>query len=220
MGPSTLLGFEIQQHIIDTGSLFDSARIGPISGPHRQGIQQNLLSSSWRRITKEAHYLTLPCIVIITNGSQGSSAPWSGPLNRDLLVFNSFVKALNRSYRNLLEMLTLSFFLNGLVQKDRKDYYQIADSLPYLADVNVALGLVCKFYLERVVEGKSAAEALELTEKAFPTCNSVKSDLEKGFAFWSQLFTAIETLDKARSIEKSTFEMFLGANEWLQKVRF
>ncbi|KAG1062920.1 hypothetical protein G6F42_027308 [Rhizopus arrhizus] len=63
------------------------------------------------------------------------STPWSGPLNRDLLVFNSFVKALNRSYRNLLEMLTLSFFLNGLVQKNRKDYYQIADSLPYLADL-------------------------------------------------------------------------------------
>lgn len=65
-------------------------------------------------------------IAILLNNLLQSS-PWSGPLNRDLLVFNSFVKALNRSYRNLLEMLTLSFFLNGLVQKDRKDYYQIAD---------------------------------------------------------------------------------------------
>ncbi|MBM6387602.1 MAG: hypothetical protein JSY10_27080 [Paenibacillus sp.] len=55
------------------------------------------------------------------------SSPWSGPLNRDLLVFNSFVKALNRSYRNLCEMLTLSLFLNNLVKKDRTDYYQIAD---------------------------------------------------------------------------------------------
>ncbi|KAL7309521.1 hypothetical protein PS15m_010389 [Mucor circinelloides] len=148
------------------------------------------------------------------------STPWSGPLNRDLLVFNSFVKALNRSYRNLLEMLTLSFFLNGLVQKNRKDYYQIADSLPYLADVNVALGLVCKHYLERIVEGQSATEALASAEKAFPTCNSVKSDLEKGFAFWKQLYAAIESLDKAKSIEKSTFEMFHSANEWLQKVKF
>lgn len=52
---------------------------------------------------------------------------WSGPLNRDLLVFNSFVKALNRSYRNLCEMLTLSFFLNGLVVKDRDDYFEIND---------------------------------------------------------------------------------------------
>lgn len=89
-----------------------------------------------------------------------------------------------------------------------------------MADVNVALGLVCKFYLERIVEGQSAVEALASTEKAFPTCNSVKSDLEKGFSFWNQLYTAIESLEKAKSIEKSTFEMFQGANEWLQKVKF
>lgn len=89
-----------------------------------------------------------------------------------------------------------------------------------MADVNVALGLVCKHYLERTVEGQSAAEALAATEKAFPTCQSVKSDLEKGFAFWKQLYAAIESLDKAKSVEKSTFEMFQGANDWLQKVKF
>ncbi|KAI9262056.1 temperature dependent protein affecting M2 dsRNA replication-domain-containing protein [Sporodiniella umbellata] len=55
------------------------------------------------------------------------SALWSGPLYRDLLVFNGFVKALNRSYRNLYEMLTLSFFLNGLVTKERDDYFEIND---------------------------------------------------------------------------------------------
>ncbi|RCH91950.1 hypothetical protein CU098_001354, partial [Rhizopus stolonifer] len=148
------------------------------------------------------------------------SIPWSGPLNRDLLVFNSFVKALNRSYRNLCEMLTLSFFLNGLVKKDRDDYYSIADSLPYMADVNVALGLVCKHYLERITEGKSPLESLSLTEKAFPTCESVKSDLEQGFQFWNQLFEAVQTLFKTESIHSTTLDMFQGANQWLQKNRF
>ncbi|KAG2214324.1 hypothetical protein INT47_000880 [Mucor saturninus] len=148
------------------------------------------------------------------------SSPWTGPLNRDVLVFNSFVKALNRSYRNLCEMLTLSLFLNGLVKKERTDYFQITDSLPYLADPNVALGLVCKFYLERIVEGQSALEALSLTEKAFPTCISVKSDLETGFEFWNQLFQAVQTLLKAKSMTSTTFEMFAGANEWLNKSKF
>lgn len=148
------------------------------------------------------------------------SCPWSGPLNRDLLVFNSFVKALNRSYRNLCEMLTLSLFLNGIVKKERNDYFQITDSLPYLADPNVALGLVCKYYLERIVEGQSAVEALSMTEKAFPTCISAKSDLEKGFEFWHQLFQAVQTLEKAKSITPTTFDMFSGANEWLNKSKF
>ncbi|CAO3618472.1 unnamed protein product [Mucor hiemalis] len=148
------------------------------------------------------------------------SAQWTGPLNRDLLAFNGFAKALNRSYRNLLEMLTLSFFLNGLVKKDRDDYYQITDSLPFLADSNVALGLVCKHYLERIVEGQSAVEALTSTEKAFPTCISVKADLEKGFQFWNQLFQSIQTLQKAQSISSTTFDMFSDANVWLCKNKF
>ncbi|KAG2236720.1 hypothetical protein INT48_000718 [Thamnidium elegans] len=148
------------------------------------------------------------------------SSPWSGPLNRDLLVFNSFVKALNRSYRNLCEMLTLSLFLNNLVKKDRTDYYQIADSLPYLADPNVALGLVCKHYLERIVEGQSPVEALSSTEKTFPTCICVKSDLEKGFEFWQQLFKAVESLEKSQSITANTFNMFADANQWLNQNKF
>jgi hypothetical protein len=93
-------------------------------------------------------------------------------------------------------------------------------SLPYLADPNVALGLVCKYYLERIVEGQSAVEALSSTEKAFPTCISVKSDLEKGFQFWSQLIQAIQTLHSAQSISPSTFDMFSGANDWLNKNKF
>jgi GTP1/Obg family GTP-binding protein len=89
-----------------------------------------------------------------------------------------------------------------------------------LADVNVALGLVCKHYMERVVEGQSPTEALALTEKAFPTCISVKSDLEKGFRFWDQLFEAIQSLSKTQSINATTFEMFHNANTWLQKNKF
>lgn len=55
------------------------------------------------------------------------SMQWKGPFDRDLLVFNSFVKALDRSYRNLCEMLVLSLFLNSLVEKERNDYFDIAD---------------------------------------------------------------------------------------------
>ncbi|KAI8994545.1 temperature dependent protein affecting M2 dsRNA replication [Pilobolus umbonatus] len=148
------------------------------------------------------------------------SAQWSGPLNRDLLSFNSFVKALNRSYRNLCEMLTLSFFLNGLVKKERTDYFDIAESLPYSFDNNVALGLVCKFYLEMVVEGNSPLQALQLTEKTFPVCKSVKKDLENGFRFWSNLVEAVHTLYKAKSIKKDTLTMFIHANDWLESIKF
>ncbi|KAG1559523.1 hypothetical protein G6F46_002736 [Rhizopus delemar] len=150
---------------------------------------------------------------------QLKSAQWSGPLNRDLLVFNSFVKALNRSYRNLSEMITLSFFLNGLVRKERDDYFGINDSLPYMADVNVALGLVCKHYLERIVEGQPPSEALAHTEKAFPTCSSIQADLDIGFQFWKKLVESMELLHRMNTISLETWTMFTDANEWLRTKR-
>lgn len=93
-------------------------------------------------------------------------------------------------------------------------------SLPYLTDHNVALGLVCKHYLERVVEGQTPLEALTSTEKAFPPCVSVKGDLEKGFRFWKQLIVATESLIKEDSITSATFDMFKDANAWLEKIKF
>ncbi|MBM6387603.1 MAG: hypothetical protein JSY10_27085 [Paenibacillus sp.] len=89
-----------------------------------------------------------------------------------------------------------------------------------MADPNVALGLVCKHYLERIVEGQSPVEALSSTEKTFPTCICVKSDLEKGFEFWQQLFKAVESLEKSQSITANTFNMFADANQWLNQNKF
>ncbi|KAI8979044.1 temperature dependent protein affecting M2 dsRNA replication [Mycotypha africana] len=148
---------------------------------------------------------------------QLKSQPWSGALNRDLLAFNSFVKALARSYRNLCEMLTLSFFLNGLVMKDRKDYFQISESLPFMSDHNVALGLVCKYYLEQFVEGKSLSEALKATENAFPTCQNVKDDLKQGFKFWQLLIKAVNILVIEESIDIAIGDMFKNADKWLEQ---
>ncbi|KAI9315270.1 temperature dependent protein affecting M2 dsRNA replication [Dichotomocladium elegans] len=138
---------------------------------------------------------------------------WKGPFDRDLLVFNSFIKALNRSYRNLCEMLVLSLFLNNHVEKERSDYFEISDSLPYASDVNVAMGLVTKHYLEQTLSADNKA-ALASTEAAFPVCASVKRDLEKGFAFWNALVAGISAIKDSDEVDPT---MFLEANEWLQK---
>lgn len=81
----------------------------------------------------------------------------------------------------------------------------------------MALGLVCKHYLERVVEGQTPSEALNSTEKAFPTCVSVKQDLQRGFKFWKQVVAATGLLVKEEAITSDTFEMFKGANTWIEK---
>ncbi|CDH60807.1 xpg i-region protein [Lichtheimia corymbifera JMRC:FSU:9682] len=140
---------------------------------------------------------------------------WKGPFDRDLLVFNSFIKALNKSYRNLCEMLVLSLFLNNLAEKERTDYFDIADSLPYASDVNVAMGLVTKQYLEHTLSS-DAGVAIQAVESAFPLCKSVKQDLEQAFKFWDGL---VAGLNAVKDTESEAATIFLEANEWLQKRR-
>ncbi|CAO3688983.1 unnamed protein product [Umbelopsis ramanniana] len=142
--------------------------------------------------------------------------PFVGQMNRDILVFNSFVKALNRSYRNLCEMLLLSLFLNDCVKRDRHDYAELSIRMPYVADTNAALGMVIKYYLEHTVTDGS--NAMEATEKTFTSAIDLKRDLHKGFDFWDNVVKGIKVLKEAKSFE-ATCNMFLEADEWLKSRR-
>ncbi|CAG8453923.1 4770_t:CDS:10 [Acaulospora morrowiae] len=156
--------------------------------------------------------------------------PWVGPLCRELLVFNSFVKVLTRSLRNLCEMLTLSMFLNGDCVKERQDYLDIALSLPFLNDVNTGLGIIVKTYLENVIafskEGDSKSvnsshinDALKKIEDTFTACESAKSDLENGFLFWDEIIAGVKSLKASSVISNEISSQFINANTWLSSRR-
>ncbi|CAO3649485.1 unnamed protein product [Cunninghamella echinulata] len=164
---------------------------------------------------KQQQHITLFTRVLSLLPMEFKNTPWSGPIHRDILVFNGFVRALTRSYRNLSEMLTLSFFLNDLVKKERNDYHDIIISLPYLNDTNVALGIVANHYLKQVLENDTA-KALSSTESSFPTCSNLKSDLQKGVTFWNGLIAGVKVLKDAKKLDDDTYAMFVDANEWLQ----
>ncbi|CAG8489148.1 3402_t:CDS:10 [Paraglomus brasilianum] len=154
---------------------------------------------------------------------------WAGPLSRELLAFNSFIKALNRSLRNLCEMLTLSLFLNSDRRKDRGDYLEIALSLPFLTDVNTAMGIITKTYLEQTIslsklnEGKvthtHVSDASRKIQNIFTACADVKADLINGFAFWDELIVALKQLRASDSISLDFASQFFNANQWLSSRR-
>ncbi|MBL2474451.1 hypothetical protein ELJ50_30305, partial [Klebsiella pneumoniae] len=73
---------------------------------------------------------------------------WSGPLSRELLVFNSFVKALSRSLRHLMEAASVHLFLRGDAKRQRDDFVDIALSLPFQSEVNTGLGILAKTYID------------------------------------------------------------------------
>jgi hypothetical protein len=138
-------------------------------------------------------------------------APWTGPVSRELLVFNSFVRSLSRSLRSLLEATAFNLVLRGDAQRVREDYLDIALSLPFQSDSNTGMGILCKAYCDAVTvlsqsqslgrealggEGgrpvkEQAAGMLDPAEGKglFANVRGVRAELERGFRFWDVVRT-------------------------------
>ena len=127
------------------------------------------------------------------------SVPWSAPLSRELLVFNSFIRSLSRALRMLLEVTTLNMLLRSDARQARDDLLDIALSLPFQGEVNTGFGVLAKVYLDALThlnnqqrvrdpnaEGvrEAKAMALEICEETFPGVKSPRMEVERGFRFW------------------------------------
>ena len=125
--------------------------------------------------------------------------PWSAPLSRELLVFNSFVRSLTRALRTLLEVTSLNMLLRNDARQARDDFLDITLSLPFQTEVNTGFGILAKVYLDalthinngarvrdRAAPGVQVAKemALDLCEETFPGVKSPKLEVERGFRFW------------------------------------
>lgn len=132
---------------------------------------------------------------------QVKSQAWQGPLSRELLVFNSFLRSLSRSLRHLLEAATLHMLLRNDARRVRDDFLDISLSLPFQADSNTGFGVLAKTYLDATIaynEGSPITEAdaesedakdakdaaLEAVEETFTSVKNPRAEVERGFRFW------------------------------------
>ncbi|KAJ7160198.1 temperature dependent protein affecting M2 dsRNA replication-domain-containing protein [Mycena filopes] len=75
-------------------------------------------------------------------------APWSAPLSRELLVFNSFVRSLTRALRMLLEVMSQNMLLRNDARRARDNLLDIVLSLSFQTEVNAGFGVLGKVYLD------------------------------------------------------------------------
>lgn len=130
--------------------------------------------------------------------------PWSAPLSRELLVFNSFVRSLTRALRTLLEVTSLNMLLRNDARRARDDLLDIALSLPFQTEVNTGFGVLAKVYLDALThingrtrvrdanaEGvrEAKALALDVCEETFSGVKYPKLEVERGFRFWDLVST-------------------------------
>jgi hypothetical protein len=138
---------------------------------------------------------------------------WAGPLSRELLVFNSFVKALSKSLRHLLEAVGVHSLLSGDARRNRDDFADImlskslrpaaADDdqgLPFQFEPNTGFGILAKTYLDAATfhygdsitmenvesEGvkKAKQDALAFVAQNFTSVKGPLVEVDRGFRFW------------------------------------
>ncbi|KAF8998120.1 temperature dependent protein affecting M2 dsRNA replication [Cyathus striatus] len=160
--------------------------------------------------------------------------PWSAPLSRELLVFNSFVRSLTRALRTLLEVTTLNMLLRNDARRAREDLLDITLSLPFQGEVNTGFGVLAKVYLDALThinngqrvrdpdaEGvrEAKAMALELCEETFPGVKYPKLEVERGFRFWDVALSAMRHLHSEGAVLRELIEQFEAAEAWLAPMR-
>ncbi|KAF8315406.1 XPG I-region protein [Clavulina sp. PMI_390] len=159
--------------------------------------------------------------------------PWSGPLSRELLVFNGFVRALSRSLRTLVELTALNMLLQRHARRAREDLLDITLSLPFQSDVNTGFGILAKVYLdalvmmhggqritdpndEEVLEAKEGA--LEVCEETFDGIKNPRGEVERGFRFWDAALAGIRSLARDQAMGELA-NQFEAADAWLRPMR-
>lgn len=145
--------------------------------------------------------------------------PWVGPLNRELLQFNSFIKTLLKSLRTLAEAVIVNGFLRKRSDKKGRDFTKLGLQLPFGWEVNTGMGILARSYLEKACANRPTEGILRGLEDTFSGCPDVKTEVGRCFAFWDQLVSAVKVLHAEKAINEDLANQFIKADGWMLNKR-
>ncbi|KAF9373727.1 hypothetical protein CPB97_000357, partial [Podila verticillata] len=147
---------------------------------------------------------------------------WAGPVNRDLLAFNSMAKVLTRHLRQLSESLLLEMLLSNELQKEDLNFTELAAHMPFASEHSTVMGVLVKEFLEsQAVDPKlSREQAVQAVEEKLGATSlaslaeSVKEELQRGFTFWEVVVDAVKA--QGSGVGKDVVQEFTEANNWIK----
>jgi hypothetical protein len=139
---------------------------------------------------------------------------WEGPLDHDLLGFNSLVKALHRTLRNVLEAELTARMLRREHGTPVQTLTTVAHSLPFRQESNTALGIVLKHLLLQ------PGETVASIAPSFSNCVDIAADLRRGRTFWRAVVAAVRDLAQANEVPPETAKLFESADQLVANVAF
>lgn len=124
---------------------------------------------------------------------------YTGPLSKNLLAFHSIIKAVRETDRDLVEAVAASMFLNSQAIRARDDYGKLGRSLPFSTDVDIALGIAVKTYLDDFVKLDASkedrhADKAKYVAKYLPHSINFAEDLDVAFRFFDAVYAGVKTL--------------------------
>eukprot|EP00756_Hemistasia_phaeocysticola_P065655 Hpha_TRINITY_DN8705_c0_g1::TRINITY_DN8705_c0_g1_i1::g.45261::m.45261 len=148
---------------------------------------------------------------------------WQSAVSKDLLAFNTIVKALHKTLRNLIEVVAAVLFLESRTTIDPYHYYELPQSLPFSQESNTAMGIVID-YIMRASEDfgqgnevQNRQQRLSFLQSQFPCCNNLQQDLESGFQFWMSVFQIFQVLQREQgTVSRSLQDLFPNADMMLR----
>ena len=150
-----------------------------------------------------------------------------GPLDRSLLTFAWEISAIRVSLRNLCETILTTMFLNGDVSRERNDWSELPQRLPFISDNGSSLGIAVKSYLDALNDKGSSVKSLdEFKEKvksqeppyewfAKAEDGTIHKSLDTAF----KLFDAVNAAVRVGEKEVKDAAVFVAADKWLASRR-
>ena len=133
--------------------------------------------------------------------------PYSGPLSRHLLAYQSLISSVRSALRDLLEMILAAMFLEGSVNRERDDWMDLSlryvartrchgvallilRSLPLYDEHSCALGNLTLHYLDELCTRETPTaddtkkEVKDLGQKMWITKSRFSESLDDAFHLW------------------------------------
>ncbi|EFY87968.1 XPG I-region protein [Metarhizium acridum CQMa 102] len=123
---------------------------------------------------------------------------YTGPLNKSLLAFRSQSSAVREVDRDLIEAIVASMFMYGQSRRDREDYLEISQRLPFLQEPDIGLGIAVRTFFDEDDASHSKEkrnERLEEFPKTFvPFAEALTDDFRICVDFFNALNQGMQTL--------------------------
>jgi hypothetical protein len=142
-------------------------------------------------------------------------------VNEDLIQFNSIVKTIYRTIRQIIEMLLVVLFLNRNFSPELlqdMSLTQFSLKLPFYQEANTAMGIVARYLLETSVEELNVEQVV----KKFGSCVDCIGDFRnKAVPFWNQTVAMVRILYSGKTSSdpnsgSTILEQFEAADKFLQ----